>query len=79
MEPGDTAEVKLALIYAPEEPYTGVELGATFTLREGPKIVGYGVILSRGQESMPLPLRPAASPSDVNDKACQRQLASGSL
>ena len=67
MDPGDTAEVKLALMYAPEEPYTDVQPGATFTLREGPKIVGYGVILSRGQESLPLPLRPDASPSDVNE------------
>ena len=58
MAPGDTAEVKLALMYAPEVPYTNVQPGATFTLREGPEIVGYGVILSRGQESMPLSLRP---------------------
>jgi hypothetical protein len=59
MNPGDTAEVKLALMYAPEEPYADVQPGATFTLREGLEIVGYGLILSRGQESMPLPLRPS--------------------
>jgi len=35
-----------------------VEPGATFTLREGPEIVGYGLVLSRGQESMSLPFRP---------------------
>jgi hypothetical protein len=67
MDPGDTAEVKLALMYAPEEPYTDVQPGATFTLREGPLIVGYGVILSRGQESVPLPLRPVGSPSGLNE------------
>jgi len=58
MDPGVTAEVKLALMYAPEVSYTGVEPGATFTLREGPEIVGYGLVLSRGQESMSLPFRP---------------------
>jgi len=55
---GVTAEVKLALMYAPEVSYTGVEPGATFTLREGPEIVGYGLVLSRGRESMSLPFRP---------------------
>lgn len=60
IEPGDTAEAKLALIYAPEEPYTDVQPGTTFTIREGSDIVGYGVILSRGQESVPLPLRQVA-------------------
>lgn len=58
MDPGVTAEVKLALMYAPEVSYTGVEPGATFTLREGPEIVGYGLVLSRGRESMSLPFRP---------------------
>jgi hypothetical protein len=66
MDPGDTAEVKLALMYAPELPYTNVRPGATFTLREGPEIVGYGVILSRGEESLPLPLRPVVSSPAVN-------------
>jgi len=56
MEPGDTAEVKLALMYFPEEPYDEVQPEATFTVREGPLIVGYGVVLSRGLESFPLPL-----------------------
>lgn len=40
MEPGDTADVKLALMYFPEEPYNEVQLGATFTVREGPLVVG---------------------------------------
>jgi hypothetical protein len=47
MSPGESAEVKLALIYFPEEHYEEVTPGATFTLREGPFIVGFGVILSR--------------------------------
>jgi hypothetical protein len=56
IEPGDTADVKLALIYFPEYPYEEVQPGATFTVREGPLIVGYGVIQSRAMESFPLPL-----------------------
>jgi hypothetical protein len=28
----------------------------TFTVREGPLIVGYGIIRSRGMESLPLPV-----------------------
>jgi hypothetical protein len=54
MEPGDTADVKMALMYFPEQPYNEVQPGATFTVREGPLIVGHGVIRSRGMESFPL-------------------------
>jgi hypothetical protein len=56
MEPGDTANVKLALMYFPECPYDEVQPGVTFTVREGSSIVGHGVIQSRGTESFPLPL-----------------------
>jgi hypothetical protein len=61
MEPGDTAEVTLALMYFPEESYAQVQAGATFTIREGPLVVGYGVILNRQPESFQLPLRPPAT------------------
>lgn len=56
LEPGETADVKLALMYFPEYPYDEVQSGATFTIREGPLVVGCGVIRSRGMESFPLPL-----------------------
>ena len=56
MDPGDAANVKLALMYFPEYPYDEVQPGATFTVREGPLIVGYGVIQSRGMESFQLPV-----------------------
>jgi hypothetical protein len=46
MSPGGSAEVTLYLMYWPEEKYAGVVAGATFTLREGPKIVGFGQVLS---------------------------------
>jgi len=59
MEPGDTANVKLALMYFPEYPYEEVQPGVTFTVREGPLIVGYGVIQSRRTESFPLPVAQA--------------------
>ena len=56
MEPGDAANVKLALMYFPEYPNEEVQPGATFTVREGPLIVGYGVIQSCGMEFFPLPV-----------------------
>jgi len=59
MEPGDAANVKLALTYFPEYPYEEVQPGVTFTVREGPLIVGYGVVQSRGMESFPLPVAQA--------------------
>jgi hypothetical protein len=59
MEPGDAANVKLALMYFPEYLYYEVQPGVTFTVREGPLIVGYGVIQSRGMESFPLPVAQA--------------------
>lgn len=49
IEPGETAEVTMALAYY-QEPgilYEDVVPAATFTLREGPNIVGYGTVLSR--------------------------------
>lgn len=49
MSPGESAEVTLALMYFPEDPYEDVRPGATFTIREGPLVVGFGVILSRSQ------------------------------
>ena len=44
--PGQSAEVTLILMYWPNEKYANVVQGATFTLREGPKIVGFGHVLS---------------------------------
>ena len=44
--PGQANRVKLGLMYWPGERYDGAVPGATFTLREGPNIVGYGEILS---------------------------------
>jgi hypothetical protein len=51
ISPGDSAEVSLALMYFPEVTYSEVKPGATFTIREGPHIVGFGVILSHPQQS----------------------------
>ncbi len=46
MKPGESAEVSLALIYSPHVDYSKVKRGATFTVREGAAIKGFGVILS---------------------------------
>ena len=56
MEPGETAEVKMALMFFPDDPYSEVQPGATFTIREGPHIVGFGEVTSRTPESFELPL-----------------------
>jgi hypothetical protein len=47
--PGGTAEITLRLMYWPEEKYEELVPGATFTLREGPKIVGFGRVLHASQ------------------------------
>ena len=37
----------LVLMYYPEVDYADVQPGATFTVREGGKVVGHGVVLAR--------------------------------
>ena len=44
--PSGSAEITLRLMYWPEEKYEELVPGATFTIREGPKIVGFGRVLS---------------------------------
>jgi len=44
---GDSCEVTLQLDYHPEVNYDHVVPGASFTLREGGKIVGFGSVKSR--------------------------------
>ena len=51
MSPGESAEVSLALMYFPEESYDEVRPEATFTIREGPLIVGFDTVLSRSQST----------------------------
>jgi len=43
---GQSSEATLVLMYWPAEKYIDVIPGATFTLREGASIVGYGEVLS---------------------------------
>jgi hypothetical protein len=51
ISPGQSAEVSLALMYFPDVDYSEVRLGATFTIREGPFVVGFGAILSDPEQS----------------------------
>ena len=44
---GDTARFLIELMYYPQHPYDDVLPGATFTLREGARIVAHGVVLNR--------------------------------
>jgi hypothetical protein len=54
IEPGQTVEVTLALMYyqEPNVLYEDVQPGVTFTLREGASIVGFGTILSRAEQAL---------------------------
>jgi len=49
LAPGSNADLTLVLMYWPDETYSNVVPGATFTLREGPKVVGFGEVLSKKQ------------------------------
>jgi hypothetical protein len=49
LTPGKNAEVTLCLMYWPEEPYEEVVPGATFTVREGLHVVGFGRVLDRSE------------------------------
>jgi hypothetical protein len=52
LEPGETVYAQLSLIYyhAQEFPYSSVVPGATFTIREGATIVGFGKVIERAQQ-----------------------------
>jgi translation elongation factor EF-Tu-like GTPase len=44
---GESIRCTLTLVYFPEVSYSHVEEGATFTIREGSRVVGHGVVLER--------------------------------
>jgi translation elongation factor EF-Tu-like GTPase len=46
-QPGHAAEVTLELMYHPRVDYGQVLPDATFTVREGGKVVGYGRVIAR--------------------------------
>ena len=48
---GASHVVSLTLMYHPMVDYSAVQPGATFTLREGGKVVGYGVVETRTPEA----------------------------
>ncbi len=50
---GKSLRYTLALLYHPEVDYDSLQKGATFTIREGAKIVGFGTVLSRSEASGP--------------------------
>jgi hypothetical protein len=51
MRLGEPARCTIELVYFPEIAYPEVKSGATFTVREGAKVVGHGVILDRRDPS----------------------------
>jgi len=44
VEAGEPFLAELALIYYPHPAYDSLTPGATFTIREGPKVVGFGEV-----------------------------------
>lgn len=44
---GESAEFELQLMYHPSAAYEALQVGATFTVREGGRVVAYGEVLSR--------------------------------
>jgi hypothetical protein len=51
---GVSSEHKFELMYWPQVDYSKVVPGASFTIREGARIVGHGVVLSR-ENPVPAP------------------------
>jgi|SRR5216683_4352986 len=50
LAPGSTATVLMDLMYYPANPYERLQPGATFTIREGATVVGYGRVLRRNDD-----------------------------
>jgi translation elongation factor EF-Tu-like GTPase len=44
VEPGEPFLAELVLLYWPHRTYEALSVGATFTIREGAQIVGYGQV-----------------------------------
>ena len=49
--PGDPVDCEMELMYHPTVGYEALQAGATFTVREGGKIVGFGMVQSRADGS----------------------------
>ena len=54
VEPDVPCQVRMMLVYWPEVTYDPVVPGATFTLREGGRVVGFGEVTARWVESLPV-------------------------
>jgi hypothetical protein len=50
LNPGDTAVLKLELMYYPNVDYSKLTPNAEFTLREGGKIVGHGRVITKNDK-----------------------------
>jgi translation elongation factor EF-Tu-like GTPase len=46
-EAGQSARFRLQMIYTPLKSYDALQPGVTFTVREGYRIVGFGVVIER--------------------------------
>jgi len=52
LKPNQPYDVRLLLIFYPHPGYNALVSGATFTIREGPKIVGYGRVTKGVNEAI---------------------------
>lgn len=50
LAPGSSATVWMDLVYYPASTYERLLPGATFTIREGVQVVGYGKVLRRNDD-----------------------------
>lgn len=50
LDPGSSATVLMDLMYYPDDAYEPLQPGATFTIREGARVVGYGKVVRRNDE-----------------------------
>ena len=49
VHPGISAEVEFDLMYSPTVDYSGLCVGAEFQIREGVRVVGAGIVISRDE------------------------------
>jgi hypothetical protein len=56
-------QVRMALVYWPDVTYDPVVPGATFTLREGGTVVGFGEVTKRWLENVPSNAQQSSQPS----------------
>ena len=50
VKPGASAQVSFNLVYHPEVDYSALQPETEFEIREGPRVVGYGTVITRADD-----------------------------